>query len=187
MVISVISLIFSFLLQGYISTVFNYSLLNPSWFSTIYVLITLIILLPYFENKKKYIKLLIIFGLLIDIVYTNTFVLNTLNFMIIYFICQKINYILPHNILTINLLNIVAIMLYHILTFILLQLIRYDSYSIKSLLVIGTHSILMTVIYGSIMYFIIDGMLQKFGNKIIKWVLWKNSKSIIIFNRVGDI
>ena len=80
MIISTICLIFSFLFQGFISNHLKYSLTDPSILSCVYLLVTLIVILPYFENEKKYIKLLVIFGLLMDIVYTNTFILNTLIF-----------------------------------------------------------------------------------------------------------
>jgi len=166
--VSVISLIFSFLFQGYISTMLDFSLINPSWFSTIYILVNLIVLLPYYEDTKKYLRLLIVFGILMDIVYTNTIILNALIFLIIYFICKKINQVLPHNIFTINLLNVLGVILFHILTFLILFLIQYDSYSIISLIRIITHSILMTIIYGSLLYIIIDGILKKFNVKTIK-------------------
>jgi len=168
MTISIISLVFSFLFQGYISTYLNYSLMNPSWFSTIYILINLVILIPYFDNNKKYLKLLIIFGLLMDIVYTNTIILNTIIFLIIYFICKCINYLLPHNILTINLLNIISIIIYHILTFIILFIIRYDTYNISTLITIITHSIFMTIIYGSIMHIILSLTFKRLDIKKIK-------------------
>lgn len=168
MIISAISLIISFLFQGFISTYLNYSLMNPSWFSTIYILINLVILIPYFDNSKKYIKLLLIFGILMDIVYTNTLILNTIIFLIIYYICKGINYLLPHNFLTINLLNIIAITIYHTITFLVLFIIRYDTYSISSLITIITHSILATIIYGSIIYFILFTIFKKLDIKKIK-------------------
>jgi len=168
MIISVICLLISFFFQGFISTYLNYSLMNPSWFSCIYILVMLIVLMPYFENQKKFLKLLIIFGLLMDIVYTNTFILNTIIFLIIYFICKFINYYLPHNFLIMNFLNVISVVLYHCFTFISLFIIRYDSYSIMSLITIISHSILMTVIYGSIMYFIVSFLFNFFDIKTIK-------------------
>lgn len=168
MIISVICLLISFFFQGFISTYLNYSLMNPSWFSCIYILVMLIVLMPYFENQKKFLKLLIIFGLLMDIVYTNTFILNTIIFLIIYFICKFINYYLPHNFLIMNFLNVISVVLYHCFTFISLFIIRYDSYSIMSLITIISHSILMTVIYGSIMYFIVSFLFDFFDIKTIK-------------------
>ncbi len=168
MIISVISLIFSFLFQGFISNHLKYSLTNPSWFSCVYLLVTLIILFPYFQDRKKYIELLVIFGLLMDIVYTNTFILNTLIFLVIYFICKFINYFLPHNIFTINLLNIISMVVYHVLTFIVLLIIGYDHYSVLLLLKIISHSVLMTLIYGNIMYFVISSLMNQFQIKDIK-------------------
>lgn len=168
MAISIISLVFSFLFQGFISTHLNYSIMNPSIFSCVYLLITLIILIPYFDNQKKYLRLLIIFGLLMDIVYTNTFILNTIIFLIIYFICRAINYFLPHNIFTVNLLNVISMIIYHVLTFLILLTIGYDSYSLSSLVTIITHSLIMTVLYGSLMYFIISSLMSKFQVKEIK-------------------
>lgn len=168
MIISTISLIFSFLFQGYISTKLNYSLMNPSWFSTIYILINLVILIPYFESNKKYLKLLIIFGLLMDIVYTNTFILNTIIFILIYFISKFINYLLPQNIFTINLLNIISIIIYHTLSFIILSIIKYDTYSISCLFTIISKSMIMTIIYGSILHIIISSLFKQFNIKEIK-------------------
>ena len=168
MMISVLSLVFSFFFQGYISNYFRYSLMNPSWFSCVYLLVTLVILFPCFENQKKYLRLLIIFGLLMDIVYTNTFILNTIIFLAIYFICRAVNYFLPHNIFTINLLNVMSIIIYYVLTFVILLIIGYDSYSVMSLLHIITHSFLMTVFYGSIMYFILSSLFHRFHIKTIK-------------------
>ena len=167
-IISTISLIFSFFLQGYTSTIFKYSIINPSWFSTVYVLINLIILFPYYENRKKYLKLLIIFGLLIDIVYTNTLILNTIIFLAIYFICKQINYFLPQNILTVNVLAIISIILYHIFNYLILTIIVFDTYTIKELLTIIAHSLIMTILYGSIMYLIIDGFSKRNEIKLIK-------------------
>ena len=167
-IVSIISLIFSFFLQGYTSTILKYSITNPSWFSTVYVLITLIILFPYYENKNKYLKLLIIFGLLTDIVYTNTVILNTIIFLSIYLICKQINFFLPQNILTVNILSIISIILYHIFNFLILTIIGFDTYTLKELLTIIAHSLIMTIIFGSIMYIIIDSFSKRNEVKLIK-------------------
>jgi len=168
MIVSVIVLIFSFLFQGFISNYINYTLTSPSWFSTIYILITLVILFPYFDNSKNYLKLLIIFGLLMDIVYTNTFILNVVVFLIIYFLCKLINFFLPHNIVTINLLNIISVVIYHILIFVILMIIGYDKYPLGLLFIIIKRSVPMTIIYGTVMYFIISKTLNYLNIKTLK-------------------
>ncbi len=49
-----------------------YSLTAPSIFSTIYTLIALFVVYPYFGNEKKYMYLLLFSALFFDIVYTST-------------------------------------------------------------------------------------------------------------------
>ena len=82
MLASVITLLISTFIQGTVSNYLGYTYNNLSIFSTIYVLIAILILNPYFENKKKYFTLLIIFSLIIDITYTNTLFLNAFLFKI---------------------------------------------------------------------------------------------------------
>ena len=77
-IISIISIIISFLIQNILSNNLVFNFQDMSILYTFCPILTLNILLPYFENKKKYIILLIITGLIIDITYTNTLILNTL-------------------------------------------------------------------------------------------------------------
>ena len=129
MIIPIIFLIISFFLESFMSIYFPSTLINPSILSCLYTLITLIIIYPYFYNEKKYYILLIIFGLLIDITYTNTFVFNTILFIMLSIIIKLLNVILPNNIFTINLKSLIIVILYHLLSFIILNIINYNSYS----------------------------------------------------------
>ena len=76
MIVAVIYVIISFLLDGLVSTILPLNLTNPSIFKTIYSIVALVIIYNYFDNKQKYLKILIILGIFFDIVYTNTFILN---------------------------------------------------------------------------------------------------------------
>ena len=53
-IVSVISLLFSLLIQGLMSNFFEYTIDNLSIFSAVYVLINLVVLMPYFEDNKNY-------------------------------------------------------------------------------------------------------------------------------------
>ena len=68
MVISIIYLIISFLFDNFMSNIFPSTLGNVSYFTTIYVIISLVIIYPYYGNEKKYYILAIIFGLLFRII-----------------------------------------------------------------------------------------------------------------------
>lgn len=165
MIIAIIYVIISFLLDGLMSNILPFNLVDPSYLKTIYSIISLVILYNYFDNKQKYLKILIILGIFFDIVYTNTFILNIIVFLVIYIILSIVDYMLPTNIITINIKSISCIFLYHILTYIILLLANYNSYSIKLLGIILLRSIIMTIIYTTISYLIMNKI---YDNKLIK-------------------
>ena len=115
MIIAIISVFISFLLDNFFSNNIAYSITSPSWFSTIYTLICLIVIFPYFYNQKKYLYILIFCGILFDIVYTGTFLVNVVVFILLYFIVKKINFWLPNNLLMANIVSFMGIVLYHVL------------------------------------------------------------------------
>ena len=167
-ILSIITLTISFLLQGIISNYLGYNLNNLSWLITIYPLINLLILVPHFENSKKKIALIAIIGLLTDMFYTKTGVLNVFLFLTIYYFSKSFHSFFPYNLLTINISNILSITLYHLITFIFLTLLKYNNYGLIILLKILSHSIIMTIIYSSIIYLIIDYIIKKLNLKEIK-------------------
>ena len=152
----IIYVIISFLLDGIISNILPFNLVDPSYFKTIYSVISRVIIYNYFDNPKKYLTILITLGVFFYIVYTNTFILNIIVFLIIYIVLSNLDYIITTNIFTINLKSIVCISTYHITTYIILLLANYNNYSIKLLGLILIRSILMTIIYTTISYLIMN-------------------------------
>ena len=161
MTLVIIYTIISFLLDGLMANFTNFSLTNLSYFTTIYSVIALVIIYNYFNNDQKYLKILIILGILFDIVYTNTFILNIFIFLIIYFVLKSINTYLPNNLFVINIKALLAIIIYHTLSFVILSLANYSNYSIKLYLSVLSHNLIMTIIYTSISYLIIKKYIIK--------------------------
>ena len=162
----VIVLIISFLCDSIFSNFLSFSLINPSVFKTICTLVSLVSVYPYFINNKKYLIVIIIFGLLFDIVYSSTFLFITFIFIIIYFINKVVDFYLPYNMININIIAILSITLYHIFSFGILSLVNYNTYSLGILLKCIYTSILGTVIYTTILFFILKffekkGILKK--------------------------
>ena len=168
MIISIIYLVFSFLLEGIMSNIFPSTLSNISYFTTIYIIISFAIIYPYFDNDKKFFILIFIFGILFDILYTSTIFVNTFIFIIIWIVIKILYNILPGNVFMTNIISYVGIIIYHILSFIILMITGYGDYSIILLFNIIIHSIFMTIIYTSISYFIMKFMYNKFDIKYIK-------------------
>jgi len=165
MIIAVIYIIISFLLDGIMSNIISFNLVDPSYLKTIYSVVALVIIYNYFDNHQKYLTILIVLGIFFDIVYTNTFILNIVVFFITYLILSSVDYLIPNNLLTINLKSLVAIYSYHILTYIILLLANYNHYNIKLLGMILIRSIIMTIIYTTISYLIMNKI---YDNKRIK-------------------
>ena len=165
MIIAVTYVILSFILDGLLSNYIGFNLVDPSYLKTIYSIISLVIIYNYFDNQKKYLIVLIVLGIFFDIVYTNTFILNIVVFFIIYIVLSNLDYVMPTNIITINIKSIACISTYHIITYIILLLSNYNSYSIKLLGLILIRSIIMTIIYTTISYLIMNKI---YDNKRIK-------------------
>ena len=165
MTIAVIYVIISFLLDSIMSNITPFNLINPSYFKTIYSIISLVILYNHFDNQKKYLSILIVLGIFFDIVYTNTFILNIIIFLCIYYVIIKLDYHITNNIFTINLKSIICISLYHILTYLILLLANYNHYDIKLLGLILVRSVIMTIIYTVVSYIIMEKI---YNNKKIK-------------------
>lgn len=167
MIVIIIYLIISFLLDSIISLYIPASLTTLSYFKTIYTLVSLVVIFNYFENSKKYLIIAIILGALFDTVYTNTFLLNIVIFIVVYFLLTELDYIIPNNLFTINIKSLSALYTYHILTYIILLLTHYNSYSFSILLNILMKSTIMTIIYTTISYLLIKKIYWRhFDHKI---------------------
>lgn len=168
MIIGIIYLVVSFILDNFMSNIFSSTLTSISYFTTIYIIISFVIIYPYFANEKKYYLLLIIFGLFFDILYTSTFIFNMIIFFSLGIVIKMLNNIFPENLFTTNLMSISVISSYHILSFIILSLVGSIHYDFMLLINIITHSIIMTIIYTSISYFTMKFIFSKFNIKQIK-------------------
>lgn len=168
MLVSVVSLIISFLLQGLMSNYVGYIYSNFSIFSTVFLLINFVVLQPYFVSDKKFLIIIIIFGLLFDITYSNTFILCTCIFVLVFYVNKALLFFFPSNIFTINILSILSIIIYHCLLFLILRLLQFDSYSVIVLLKVILCNILVTIVYATILYYIINFLYEKMNLKIIR-------------------
>ena len=168
MIVSIIYLIVSFVLENVMASIFPATLGSVSYFTTIYTIIALVVIYPYFANEKKYYILVIIFGALFDILYTSTLLINVVFFILIAVIIKVLNTIMSDNIFTTNVISIISIIIYNLLSFVILNLETSQTYSLILLGKIITHSILMTIIYTTISYVIIKLIYNKLDMKQVK-------------------
>jgi len=168
MILTLIYLIFSFILESFMSNIFTSTFSSISIFSTIYTIIALVVVYPFFYNDKKYYIIVLIFGFLFDMIYTSTIPFNMFVFLVMGIVIKMLYNYFPSNIFMTNIISIVSIITYHVVSFIILSIIGYADYSIVLLGNIIIHSILMTIIYTSISYLIINFIYNRYNIKMIK-------------------
>lgn len=160
-----IIIIFSFLFESVFSNIVNiYSFLTP-----LFLLTSLVILYPYFKNKKiNFIIFCIICGLLYDIVFTDSPFINTITFGICSgLIILSYNYV-NYNIFSSNIINVINIVFYRIISYLLLCIIDYSNFNELILLEGIYNSIIVNIVYGIILFIVIDLLSKIFNIKRVE-------------------
>ena len=160
-----IIILFSFLFESVFSNIVNsYSFLTP-----LFLLTSLGILYPYFKNKRiNFFIVCIICGLFYDIVFTDSPFINTISFGLcsglIILIYNYVNY----NIFSSNIINIINIIFYRVISFLLLCIIDFINFNELILLEGIYNSLLINIIYGIILFIIMDLLSKIFNIKRVE-------------------
>lgn len=154
-------LIFSFLFEAIFTNIVSIN----SIFIPLFLLTSIVLVYPYFKNKKfNYLLVCIILGVFYDIGFSNTIFVNTISFGILSGIIMVCYNYVNYNIYTSNIINVIILITYRVLTYIMLLSINYISFN-RNILLKGIYSsLLINIIYGIILYIIID-LLSKIFNK----------------------
>ena len=152
-------LVISLLLEAIFSNIVSLnSLLIP-----LFLITSLIIIYPYFCKKNvNFFLVCLISGFLYDIIFSDSLFINTLSFSFISIvIILSYNYV-NYSIYSSNILNIIVIMLYRIISYLLLCIIGYSAFDENILLSGISSSLILNIIYGLILYLIIDAISKIF-------------------------
>lgn len=159
------TLIISFLLDGMIS---NLITLDTNYFNPLFSLVALIIIYPYFnKNNNHYLLIASVYGLIYDMVYTDTFALNLAIFLLLAVITKYMNSVLNINIINTLINLLVLIVLYRSLTYFILILGGYLEFDIMALFKSIYSSLIINFVYCLIGYYFLDYLSYRF--RIKKW------------------
>ena len=165
MIIVFATLIISFLLDGVFSNVIT---IHNNMLIPLLSVMSLIIIYPYFKKDDiKYLEYIFIYGLIYDLVYTDTLILNAIIFTFIGLIIIGINIIISNNYLNIAIISFLVIISYRIMTYFILVFTRYLEFNINDLLRSITSSLLLNIIYVILMFLITDYISNKYDIKKI--------------------
>ena len=157
--ITIISILaFSFILEG----VFSNYISASSFFSPLFVLMSIIIIYPFFINdKKNYYKYCFITGVLYDVIYMDTIIVHGFLFLIICYLLTKINLILANNHINIMIIAVIIIIIYRVILYSLLILTGNINFDIFNLLKSIYLSLISNVLYVLILNIITDRLSTK--------------------------
>lgn len=155
-----ITIIVSFLLESIIS---NFVLIDSLLWLPLFTLVSLVIVVPYFNRKEaNYLKLCAITGLFYDIVFTDTLCFNMLLFVLLGIVISKVMSIINFNFISIVFFIPIIIIFYRILSYLI---ICFSGFLIFDWVHLGESiysSLLINILYGVILYFITSKLSKKY-------------------------
>ena len=163
MIISTIILLISIVLDGILSNFLPFLVNDLSLFTPMLTVIAIFMIYPFFRKKeKKYFITIFIVGMIYDLLYTNLVFFNGVLFLIIGFISLEIYKNFEISYLKLIIYLILIISAYEILTGIILLVFNMVPVTIYKVLYKITHSLILNIIYGELIYLIINLIPKKY-------------------------
>lgn len=134
----------------------NFIRVQTMVWNPLFLLISLIVICPYLKNTKKYYKICFIYGILYDLIYTNTFFFHGVLFIIIGHLVIYLYKLFSPNIINLVIIITISIFIYRGISFILLCLLNNYYFSLITLFRSITSSLLSNIIYTIILYIFIN-------------------------------
>jgi len=162
MIFGILIIIISFLLDSFVSMYIPISVSNYNVLVPMFTIVSLIIIYPYFNNNERnFLITCLIFGLLYDTTFTNTFGLNTALFFGLGYVIIFLDDALSNNLFSLIIKMLIVIILYDVITYLILLLLNYIDYGILTLLIKILKSLILNIIYLIITYFITNSLSKK--------------------------
>ena len=166
MILAIFTIIISFLLESYISMYIPISISNYNLFIPMFTIVSLLIIYPFFNNNtKNYLTVCLIFGTLYDIAFTNTLGLNLTLFFVLGYIIVILDNLLSNNLFNLLIKMICVIIIYDLITYFILIMVNYIDYSILTLIIKIGKSLILNILYLTVLYFITNSLAKKFHIK----------------------
>lgn len=163
MIISTIILLISIVLDGILSNFLPFLVNDLSLFTPMLTVIAIFMIYPFFRKKeKKYFITIFIVGMIYDLLYTNLVFFNGVLFLIIGFISLEIYKNFEISYLKLIIYLILIISAYEILTGIILLVFNMVPVTLYKVLYKITHSLILNIIYGELIYLIINLIPKKY-------------------------
>ncbi len=156
-----IVLIISFLLE----IIFSNIVFLTSLFIPLFLIVSLVIIYPYSKSKVSFVIICSICGLIYDLGFLNTAFVNTLCFTVLGLLIIFLHTYINYNLVSTNIVIIIIISLYRIISYLLLCLTAYISFNVNTLFIGIYSSLIINIIYGVSIYLILEFISIRFNIK----------------------
>ena len=156
MMIPIVILVISFLLDGVLSNFLPYMVGDLSLFTPMLTIVSLVIIYPFFTKKKRnYFIICFVLGLVYDFMYTNLLFYNAILFLGLGVIIMFLHRYIRLNWLSLLLFISLAIIGYEAMNVIIILIFQLVPMTFYRFLYKISHSLLLNLIYGELLYLII--------------------------------
>ncbi len=163
MLVSIIILIVSLLLDGILSNYLPFLVNDLSLFTPLLTLVSIFLIYPFFKKKETlYFVIVFFLGMIYDLFYTNLLFFNAVLFLCMALITMYIYKNLEVNALKLLIYLIIIIASYESLTGLILFIYNIVPVTIPKVLYKITHSLILNIIYGELLYWIIKVLPKKY-------------------------
>ena len=161
--LGIIILAISIYLDGFLTLFLPYLPGGLSIFTPMLTIVSIFIIYPlYRKQEKKYFTILFIVGIIYDLLYTNLLFYDSIIFMFLGLIIRKIykDFTVEHIKLSIHI--IILIVIYELLFSFFIIVFNLVPLTLTKVVYKITHSLLLNVIYGELLYTIINKLPNKY-------------------------
>lgn len=161
--ISYIIQILSLLLDGILTNFLPYLQNDLSLFTPLLSVISIFLIYPFFrKEKKKYLINVFIYGMIYDLFYTNLLFWNACIFLVIGLLTMFIYKNYEISLLKIIIPIIVIITSYELINASIIWIFHLVPITLSKVIYKITHTLLLNIIYGVVIYFIISMIPNKY-------------------------
>lgn len=159
----IIIIVISLILDGLLTNLLPYMVNNLSLLTPLLTVVTISLLYPYYRKKEKYFfTMVFITGIIYDLLYTNLLFFNGLLFLLIAYISKIINKNYKLSYFRLIIYIILMITVYESVTGLLLFIFRLVPITFYKIGYKIVHSLVLNIIYGEIIYLIINKLPKKY-------------------------
>lgn len=159
--ISLIIMIISLILDGILSNFLPYN--DLSLFTPLLTIVSIFLIYPFYKKKEtNYFITIAILGIIYDLFYTNLLFFNAALFLIIGYITKIIYKNLEISVIKLIIYLITIITIYELATAAIIFIFNLVPITMTKVIYKITHSLLLNIIYGEVVYIILKIIPKKY-------------------------